>query len=244
MGRPKARYRRVCLVCKSTKPRSERRPHKARGMCDSHYRAWLRTLPVCKENGCQVRLGLAPQDSRNGYCRWHDHLLLKEPRRTGRAVNSTLEGFVSKIEGCPVEGCWIWKGRYTGRYGVISIQGQDWLAHRFSFGYFLGGHRPGLTLDHICRRSGCVRPDHLMPMTLLSNTRKERDGREWTPYDTAEALLLIPEMPVAVTEWAEKKGLPIGRAEPGQPFGFGLDGQEIVRQSVTKYPTIRALSRV
>lgn len=244
MARPKARYQRGCIECLSTRPRAERKPHKARGMCDTHYRAWKRTLPMCKHEECQVRLGLKPKDSRQGYCRRHDHLLLKEPHRTADAIEKTRNKFVSQIQGDPVNGCWNWLGRMNGRYPLINVGNHEWLAHRYSYGTFIGGHEPGLTLDHVCRSPLCVRPDHLMPMTLLSNTRKEHDGKDWTRDEIARALLLVPAMPMNVSMWAMMKGLPIGRAQPGEPFGFGLDGQPF--ESIlgpAAYPSVIELAR-
>lgn len=245
MARPKARYPRGCIVCKSTRPRSEWKPHKGLGRCDTHYRQLLRALPMCKYDGCKVRLGVKPKDSRQGYCRRHDHLLLHEPHRTADAIEKTRNKFASQIKGDPVTGCWNWVGRTNGKYALISVGNHDWLAHRYSFGQFIGGHEPRLTLDHACRNRFCVRPDHLMPMTLLANTRKEHDGKELTPDDIARTLLLIPHMPLNVAAWAMMKGLPIGRATPGEHFAFGTDGQPFEHtMGVSEYPPATALSRV
>lgn len=245
MARPKALYPRGCVVCKSTRPRAEWKPHKARGMCDTHYRAWKRTLPMCKHDGCQGRLGLKPKDSRQGYCRKHDYLLLGEPHRTADAIEKTRNKFVAQIVGDAVNGCWVWAGRINGKgYPLINVGNHEWLAHRYSYGSFIGGHEPGLTLDHVCRNPLCVRPDHLMPMTLLSNTRKQHDGREWTRDEVASALRLVPEMSMELSLWAMLKGLPIGRSRPGEPFGFGLDGQSIKRYpGPLDYPSVVELAR-
>jgi hypothetical protein len=81
-------------------------------------------------------------------------------------------------------------------------------------------------------------------MTLLSNTRKEHDGKTWTPDGVAKALLLVPEMSLGVSLWAMMKGLPTGRAQPGEPFSFGLDGLPFDRNpGPATYPSPIQLAR-
>ncbi|MFF2675425.1 HNH endonuclease [Arthrobacter koreensis] len=46
-----------------------------------------------------------------------------------------------------------------------------WLAHRYSYVWFRGGHAPGKVLDHICNVTRCVRPDHLWAITNTDNIR-------------------------------------------------------------------------
>jgi hypothetical protein len=254
MARPKDRYKRRCVECWSETPQVYREATHRIIQCEKHYKRWRRTLPQCRQDGCGVRLEpkdpknpkRGSKDGRQGYCRWHDHLLLKEPHRTAEAVEKTRNKFVSDIVGDPINGCWVWAGRLTisQKYGLISVGNHDWLVHRYSYGSFMGGHKPGHTLDHVCRNPLCVRPDHLMPMTLLSNTRKEHDGKEWTRDEIARALLLIPEMSMNVSMWAMMKGLPIGRATPGEPFGFGVDGQSFNHYpGPAAYPTVLGLAR-
>jgi hypothetical protein len=252
MGRPKSTDKRWCVECRSqAKPEYREATHKVI-QCEKHYKRWRRTLPKCKQEGCGVRLEpknfrkpkQGSKDGRQGYCRWHDHLLLKEPHRTAAAIEKTRNKFVSDILPDPVNGCWVWDGRTNGKYPLISVGNHDWLVHRYSYGSFMGGHKPGHTLDHVCRNPVCVRPDHLMPMTLLSNTRKEHDKREWTRDEIARALLLVPEMSLNLRAWAMMKGLPIGRAQPGEPFGFGLDGQSFdVIPGPAAYPSVVELAR-
>jgi len=241
MGRPR-KEKPWCLECRSTRPRHQWKRADQRGSCDTHYRRWLRTFPLCRFEGCQVRLGVPkgkpkpdatgklrpnkPKDSRQGLCRRHDHLLLKEPHRTPEQIAADLAKFVQGIRPDPVLGCWLWDDRVNRKgYGLICIGRRDWLAHRFSFGFFIGGHRPGLTLDHVCRNRRCVRPDHLLPVTLHRN--RQMEDREHSPETIARDLAQIPHMPANVALWAMLHRLPIGRAIPGQPFGFGMDGVNI-----------------
>lgn len=260
MARPKAQYERKCSICMSTLPRHQRPGrHYANGFCEKHYKQEQRKKPQCNATGCGARLQKG--HSRQGYCRVHEPLLLKEPRRKPDAIARTLDKFLSGItpsrsgpEG--LFGCWPWTGRRnkvgTGPtvqsgpgYGVISIGNHDWLAHRFSYGYFVGGHRTGLTLDHVCRNSLCVRPDHLMPMTQRRNSELEHHRSADDPDSVLLDLAKIPDMQMGVMAWAVLKGLPVGRAVAGgAPFAYGLDGQAFEHQfGPATYPPVRELYR-
>lgn len=253
MARPKAQYQRRCTTCVSTLPRHIAPPaHYANGLCEKHYRQQLRQKPQCKADGCSTRLDRG--QSRQGYCRRHDHLLLKVPLRSTEAVERTLMKFASDANGHPDWGCWLWAGRSTKSptapsvdhgYGLISVGNHDWLAHRFSFGFFIGGHAPKLTLDHVCGVTLCVRPDHLMPLTQRRNSELEhhRKNREWDLV--VRDLLTIPQMPLSAVEWALANQLPVGRAQPGEgSFGFGMDGEPFEYDSGPEaYPPVKALFR-
>lgn len=71
-------------------------------------------------------------------------------------------------------GCWIWEG--TSRTGhSITPYGQFWykermtMAHRAAWELFIGPVPDGKTLDHKCRVTLCVNPDHLEPVTNREN---------------------------------------------------------------------------
>ena len=241
MARPKDKFGRRCVLCMTTLPRHiAPPPHYANGLCEKHYRRARRKLPKCQAAGCGARLSKG--HSRQDYCRKHEHLLLKEPIRTVEAMSRTMEKFLANItpsrEGLDgLFGCWPWTGRRNKvkpgpngeprpGYGLISIGNHDWLAHRYSYGIFVGGHRPGLTLDHVCRNSLCVRPDHLMPMTQRRNSELEHKRAIDDPDAVLGDLAKIPQMALGTMAWAMLNRLPIGRATPGgEPFAYGLDGQ-------------------
>ncbi len=65
--------------------------------------------------------------------------------------------------------CWLWTGSLTKGYGQFPYDGGRY-AHRFAF-EFIGGEKipAGLQLDHLCRVTACVRPNHLQPVTVLVN---------------------------------------------------------------------------
>lgn len=73
------------------------------------------------------------------------------------------------------DGCWLWKGGTAGRtpgYGVININGRQTKAHRVSYELHVGPIPEGLVIDHLCRNTLCVRPDHLEPVTNKVNTAR------------------------------------------------------------------------
>lgn len=67
-------------------------------------------------------------------------------------------------------GCWIWIGA-VDRYGYGRIHhGKH--AHRVFYEQRVGPIPDGLQLDHLCRATLCVNPDHLEPVTAAENQRR------------------------------------------------------------------------
>jgi hypothetical protein len=55
-------------------------------------------------------------------------------------------------------------------YGKFTIStGIKILAHRYAYLMFKGEIPEGLTIDHLCRFTSCVNPDHLEAVTLKVN---------------------------------------------------------------------------
>jgi hypothetical protein len=71
--------------------------------------------------------------------------------------------------------CWEWTaardrdgyGRFTG-YDETGKR-FSWYAHRWSYVHLVGPVAEALTLDHLCRNTACVNPDHLQPVTRGTN---------------------------------------------------------------------------
>lgn len=77
------------------------------------------------------------------------------------------------------DGCWLWTGTVNRQgYGRFCIggRGNTRLAHRVTYELLVGPVPVGLELDHLCNVRGCVRPDHLEPVTHVENLRR-RDAR-------------------------------------------------------------------
>jgi len=66
--------------------------------------------------------------------------------------------------------CWEWmSSKDPNGYGKFSFMGESVFAHRYSYAL----HRPldkDLTLDHLCRNTGCINPNHLEQVTSKVNT--------------------------------------------------------------------------
>lgn len=72
-----------------------------------------------------------------------------------------------------LEPCWIWTASLSCGYGQLTTyrdgkQKHQW-AHRVVYVLVRGSIPKGLTLDHLCRVTKCVNPDHLEPVTMEVN---------------------------------------------------------------------------
>ena len=71
--------------------------------------------------------------------------------------------------------CWEWTA-YTDPKGYGHVWDGETVgkAHRVVYEILVGPIPDGLELDHLCRNTGCVRPDHLEPVTPIENARRTR----------------------------------------------------------------------
>lgn len=69
--------------------------------------------------------------------------------------------------------CWLWlratSSKGYGRFWVGGAWQADVLAHRVAYELEVGPVPDGLTIDHLCRNTSCVNPDHLEPVTNREN---------------------------------------------------------------------------
>lgn len=96
------------------------------------------------------------------------------------------------------DGCWRWDGSLTptgyGRIGIggrLANGGKRIRAHRVTWVWLRGPIPDGLELDHLCRNTRCVNPDHLEPVTHRVNIQRGyasethcRRGHRRTPENT------------------------------------------------------------
>lgn len=71
-------------------------------------------------------------------------------------------------------GCWV-KQHGIDRHGYSSVDlpgGTRQRGHRFVWEEFRGPIPDGLVLDHLCRNTACVNPDHLEPVTIAVNNQR------------------------------------------------------------------------
>jgi hypothetical protein len=82
---------------------------------------------------------------------------------------SCVARFWSKVAKTPT--CWLWLDTLnTSGYGRFTIgRGNEKMAHRLAFELEVGPIPEGLTLDHLCNHTDCVRPSHLEPVTAREN---------------------------------------------------------------------------
>ena len=78
--------------------------------------------------------------------------------------------FLAKIQEVTEIGCWIWTAyRDKDGYGQVTINKRNLRAHRFSYEEKFGPIPEGLVIDHLCRETSCVNPDHLRAVTTWEN---------------------------------------------------------------------------
>ena len=107
---------------------------------------------------------------------------------------SALERFADKVEcGPEINSCWVWISADNGTgYGSFRFNRKTKLAHRFSYELYKGVIPDGLVIDHLCKNTLCVNPDHLEAVTnkenIMRSEYKEKThcphGHEYTKENT------------------------------------------------------------
>lgn len=84
-----------------------------------------------------------------------------------------LERFWDKVVISP-NGCWEWQGAkdYCG-YGICKSMLGTQRVHRISYTLLCGKIKSGLVIDHLCRNTSCLNPQHLEAVTP-NNIRHKR----------------------------------------------------------------------
>lgn len=99
----------------------------------------------------------------------------RSKRHTSRRREDKFVKFAARVLPDPSTKCWNWIGGISRNYGYFMFgsrtQGtfDTTLAHRFSYVMFRDAIPAGLELDHLCRNTRCVNPNHLEPVTPKEN---------------------------------------------------------------------------
>jgi hypothetical protein len=101
-------------------------------------------------------------------------------REAGRFVSTVPEvkRFWSMVDREHPTGCWLWLGAPNqSGYGAFTRTltpgvKRRVLAHRFAYELLVRPIPEGLTIDHLCEQTLCVRPGHLEPVTNSENLRR------------------------------------------------------------------------
>ena len=100
--------------------------------------------------------------------------------------------------------CWVAKTRKRSKgYPLTRIDGREVYMHRAMYEQEIGIIPGDLQIDHLCRFTYCIRPDHLETVTPAVNSRR-RGNAKLTPekahrvrYDGENARVLAAELGVS-----------------------------------------------
>ena len=96
----------------------------------------------------------------------------KYSTRGPRPTRPPFDRFIEKVE--KTETCWLWLASKNAKgYGWFNGTG----AHRWSYEYYKQPIPAGWQIDHLCKITSCVNPDHLEAVTLEENLRRQHGDR-------------------------------------------------------------------
>ena len=103
-----------------------------------------------------------------------------DPRYSMEAVEPYLDRFIERIERDleDTNGCWKWNGAVNPQgYGTFRMKPYGTVGpHCLAYFITYGNWDRDLELDHLCRNSWCVNPDHLEPVTHAENMRRAQEA--------------------------------------------------------------------
>lgn len=90
--------------------------------------------------------------------------------RPANTLESVMKKFVNKTDTC-----WLWTGALNKGYGVTSYLDKDLPAHRFIYQRMVGEIPKDYELDHLCKVTNCVNPEHLEAVTVQVNSHRSNN---------------------------------------------------------------------
>lgn len=102
-----------------------------------------------------------------------------------------FEKYVLSVPAYTYEGtpCKSWTGaRDVYGYGVFSVGGSKYKAHRIACELEGRKHTQGLIDDHLCKNRWCVEPKHIEEVTAAENTRRGNAGQNLAKFQMAKIM--------------------------------------------------------
>ncbi len=121
-----------------------------------------------------------------------------------RTTQTIEERFLARVDQCGPDECWLWITTSTSAYGTFRLDsGRYVVAHRFAYELLVGPIPDGLTLDHLCRKTRCVNPAHLEPVTHSENSRRSAVALWRRPQQNRTGAAPRAAARSPVFDWAE-----------------------------------------
>lgn len=135
---------------------------------------------------------------------------------------SLEERFWARVEVAGSDDCWEWRGpRFPKGYGIFSMRGRTWNAHRAGWVLFRGEIGDGLVVCHRCDNRGCVNPNHLFLGTQQENiadmVAKGRQRGDHRPGDKCPTAKLSEDQAIEI-----KRRALAGESQKALAREFGL----------------------
>jgi len=81
-----------------------------------------------------------------------------------------MDKYTSKVT--KTSTCWNWTGARRGPYGCATINRKVRGIHRIFYEYYVKPIEEGMVIDHLCRNTLCVKPEHLEQVTNSENAKR------------------------------------------------------------------------
>lgn len=89
--------------------------------------------------------------------------------------------------------CWEWTASLdTKGYGRMMYYDRQLTAHKIAYMTMVGPIPEGLEIDHLCRNTRCVRPDHLEAVTHEENMRRAFAAAKGSPCPGCDFVAELP----------------------------------------------------
>lgn len=162
-------------------------------------------MKACTIDGCEGKYEAL------GFCNMHYKRHNKGQDMKAPSLQCTrnepdfLDNYIPVTE----TGCWLWTGSLVGGgYGRFGVDGEDKIAHRYSWELHNGPIPKGLNALHKCDTPACINPDHLFIGTQKDNMQDcVKKGRYVAPTGERNAQSKLKNEDVIKIRKLRKQGL-------------------------------------